>query len=61
MQISEGFWSFVIIAGPIILALAIAFSWARNRARTPREEAQTEAATRRAYDERAAERHRRGE
>ena len=61
MQISEGFWSFVIIAGPIILGLMIAFAWMKNRARSPRDEAATEAATRRAYDERAEDRHRRGE
>ena len=61
MQITEGFWGFAIIGGPLILALVIAFALLRNKKRTPQEEARTEAATRREYDELAADRRRHGE
>jgi uncharacterized protein YpmB len=61
MQITEGFWGFVIIAGPLVLALVMAFALLRNRKRTPRQEARTEAATRAGYEDATADRHRRGE
>jgi hypothetical protein len=58
---TESIWSFVIIAGPIVLALVIAFALIKNRGRSARDEAVSEAATRREYDELAADRQRRGE
>ncbi len=44
----DGLWSFVVIAGPIVLVVALLFAMLRNR-RTPRQEAQTEQATRELY------------
>ena len=50
----DGLWSFVVIAGPIILVVALLFAILRNR-RTPREEARTEQATRELYKQQSAE------
>jgi flagellar biosynthesis/type III secretory pathway M-ring protein FliF/YscJ len=57
---TESIWSIVVIAGPIILGLVLAWALMKNR-RTPRQEAATEAATRQRYDEAAEERHRSGD
>ncbi len=51
----DGLWSFVVIAGPIILVAALLFAILRNRGRTPREEARTEQATRELYKQQSAE------
>lgn len=51
-MIGDSLWSFLIIAGPIVLLGALAFAMLRNR-RTPREEAKTEAATRDLYRQEA--------
>ncbi|VXC94717.1 hypothetical protein [Sphingomonas sp. 8AM] len=51
----DGLWSFVVIAGPIILVLALLFAMLRNRRRTPHEEARTEQATRELYKQQSAE------
>ncbi len=45
-------WGVLTIVGPILLAVAIIWAIRHNRA-TPREEAHTEAATKRMYDEQA--------
>ncbi len=50
----DGLWSFVVIAGPIILVVALLFAILRNR-RTPREETRTEQATRELYKQQSAE------
>ncbi|KQN92473.1 hypothetical protein ASE95_07060 [Sphingomonas sp. Leaf231] len=50
----DGLWSFVVIAGPIILVAALLFAMLRNR-RTPRQEARTEQATRELYKQQSAE------
>ena len=51
----DGLWSFVVIAGPIILVAALLFAMLRNRKRSPREEAHTEQATRELYKQQSAE------
>lgn len=53
-MIGDSLWSFLIIAGPIVLMAALAFAMLRNR-RTPRQEAKTEAATRELYRQEAAD------
>lgn len=45
----EGIWSFAVIAGPIALAVALAYGIARGRRRSSAEKAQTERATRENY------------
>jgi hypothetical protein len=50
----DGLWSFVVIAGPIILVAALLFAILRNR-RSRHEEARTEDATRTLYKEQSAE------
>jgi hypothetical protein len=50
----DSLWSFVVIAGPIILVVALLFAMLRNR-RKPHEEAQTEQATRELYKQQSAE------
>lgn len=50
----DGLWSFVVIAGPIILVAALLFAIMRNR-RSHRDEARTEEATRALYKEQSAE------
>lgn len=44
-------WTLVVIVGPILLGLALIFAMIRNRRRTPRDEARTEEATHRLYEE----------
>ncbi|GAA4215887.1 hypothetical protein GCM10022253_11180 [Sphingomonas endophytica] len=51
----DGWWSFVVIVGPIILVAALLFAMLRNRKRSPREEARTEQATRELYKQQSAE------
>ena len=53
-MIGDGLWSFVVIAGPIILVAALLFAMLRNR-RKPHEEARTEQATRELYKQQSAE------
>lgn len=43
-------WAFVALGGIIILGIFIAYGMMRNKGRTPRERAVTEAATRDLYD-----------
>ena len=50
----DGLWSFVVIAGPIVLVAALAYAMLRNR-RTPHAEARTEEATRELYKQQSAE------
>ncbi|MHC9419138.1 hypothetical protein ACYZX9_11150 [Sphingomonas citri] len=50
----DGVWSFVVIAGPIILVAALLFAILRNR-RSRHDEARTEEATRALYKEQSAE------
>ncbi|WP_022684679.1 hypothetical protein [Sphingomonas phyllosphaerae] len=54
----DGLWSFVVIAGPIVLVVALLFAMLRNR-RTPRQEAQTEQATRELYKQQSEDDRRR--
>ncbi|MEH3045939.1 hypothetical protein [Sphingomonas adhaesiva] len=53
-MVGDGLWSFVVIAGPIILALALLYAILRNR-RSRGEEARTEQATHDLYRETSAE------
>ena len=52
----SGFWSLAIVAGPLIFIAVAIFVAMRNRL-TPREEAKSERATKRLYDELDAEDH----
>ncbi|MDR6789105.1 hypothetical protein J2Y58_002474 [Sphingomonas sp. BE138] len=54
MMVGDGLWSFVVIAGPIVLVAALLFAMLRNR-RSPREEQRTEEATRDLYKQQSAE------
>lgn len=53
-MVGDGLWSFVVIAGPIILVAALLFAMLRNR-RKPHEEARTEQATHELYKQQSAE------
>ncbi|MEH3035199.1 MAG: hypothetical protein PGN23_01705 [Sphingomonas adhaesiva] len=53
-MVGDGLWSFVVIAGPIILGLALLYAILRNR-RTREQEARTEQATHELYRETSAE------
>ncbi len=48
------FWGIMTILGPILLGIALIWAIRHNRG-TPAEEARTEAATKRMYDEQARE------
>jgi hypothetical protein len=50
----DGLWSFVVIAGPIILVIALLWAMLRNRT-TRAQDARTEQATRDLYREQSAE------
>jgi len=45
----EGIWSLAVMAGPLLLAIALAYGIFRWRKRTPAEKARTEQATRENY------------
>ncbi len=47
----NGIWGAVVVIGPIVLALVIAWAMFRNRAATKHDIEQTEAATRAMYDQ----------
>lgn len=52
----QSIWTLVVIVGPILLILAIAFVTVRNRIKsTPQSVAATERATKQAREEEAAE------
>jgi hypothetical protein len=50
----ELLWGFVVIGGPIILGLVIAWATLNNR-RSAKDEARTEAATRQMYEQQNAD------
>lgn len=47
----NGIWGAVVVIGPIVLALVIAWAMFRNRAATKHDLERTEAATRAMYDQ----------
>ncbi len=53
-MVGDGLWSFVVIAGPIILGLALLYAVLRNR-RSRADEARTEQATHDLYRETSKE------
>jgi len=57
MDASGGFWSIITIVGPILLGVVLIWALLRNRGTTPREDAESERATKQLYkDEDAAHR-----
>ena len=50
-----GMWSLLTIVSPLLLGAALVFALLKNRNPTPRDEARTEAATKRLYEQEDAE------